>query len=417
MADGSNVVHSGEPFQTPDDSRLRLIQEHFGSSQTGSVETVDALSSRFPLKELTESIKILTENVRELRSCLDGGVSRRNDSRSGVADTVRVNNQIDLLSLSGNSHNNSIGASTVYAQIANSGSAIRPFDPFDPANLPAREQSAPAAGSFTSSSTPSVPQLAVKKFSHFPTFWKNTPELWLEEIEEKFNSLGISSDKEKFHYAITSLGGDVVAELADSIRNLPRDNRYESLKNVLVRKYIEHPKALMNRFDETLAGPMSSRRPSEFLDALCGAGSSFLDKNAILQFWKLKLPPQIAVHLSSVVDKENERSVVARADEVFYQLQNSGRMIHKIDVDGAVAVGQSCRQDSAFESFASEIKEVIREISRSIAQLNKPSARQSRRESSGPYCFYHTKYKEKAMKCPPEANCKWKEHNLDNSKN
>uniref|UniRef100_A0ABD2VXQ8 DUF7041 domain-containing protein n=1 Tax=Trichogramma kaykai TaxID=54128 RepID=A0ABD2VXQ8_9HYME len=319
MADSSDVGHSGELSQAPDDSRLQLIQEHFGSSQPGSVGAVDALSSRFPLRELTESIKILTENVREWRSSSDGGTSRRDDSRSGMTDAVRI---------------------------ANSGSAVRSFDPFDPANLPAREQSAPATGSFTNSSTPSVSLLTAKKFSHFPTFWKNTPELWLEEIEEKFNSLGISSDTEKFHYTMTSLGGDVVVELADSIRNLPKDNRYESLKNVLV------------------------------------------------------------LHLSSVVDKENERSVVARADEVFYQLQNSGKMIHKIDVGGAVAVDQSCKQDSAFESFASEIKEAIKEMSRSTAQLNKPSARQSRRESSGPYCFYHTKYKEKAMKCPPQANCK-----------
>ncbi|CAB0036805.1 unnamed protein product [Trichogramma brassicae] len=86
-------------------------------------------------------------------------------------------------------------------------------------------QSASVAGSFASPSTPSVPLSMAKKFSHFPTFWKNTPELWIEEIEKKFNSLGNTSDREKFHYTITSLGSDIIAELADSTRNLPKDNR------------------------------------------------------------------------------------------------------------------------------------------------------------------------------------------------
>uniref|UniRef100_A0ABD2WAF4 DUF7041 domain-containing protein n=1 Tax=Trichogramma kaykai TaxID=54128 RepID=A0ABD2WAF4_9HYME len=416
MADSTNPRHTSEPSRVPDDSRLQLLQEHFGSSQYETVEVVVPSNHHSPFRELTESIRLLTENVRDLRSSSGSGVPRQCDSQGGAAGTSRIDSHVDLLNLPDNNHNNSV-ASTVYAQFANSGSAVRAFDPFDPANLPTREQTASVVGSLVNPSAASVSLMTAKKFSHFPTFWKNTPELWIGEIEEKFNSLGISSDKEKFHYTITSLGGDIISELADSIRNLSKDNKYESLKNILVRKYIEHPKALMNRFDETLAGSVSSKRLSEFLDALCGAGSSFLDRNAILQFWKLKLPPQIAVHLGSVVNVENERSVVARADEVFYQLHSSNRMIHKIDVDGGVAVGQNCKRDVVFESFTSEIKEAIKEISRSISQMNKPNFRQSRRDPLDPYCFYHSKYKEKASKCPPEYNCKWKEHHPDNSKN
>ncbi|CAB0029720.1 unnamed protein product, partial [Trichogramma brassicae] len=63
----------GEPSRVPDDSRLLLLQEHFGSSQSGSVETVDALSNSFPFRELTESIKrrVSTERFteRDLDTC------------------------------------------------------------------------------------------------------------------------------------------------------------------------------------------------------------------------------------------------------------------------------------------------------------------------------------------------------------
>ncbi|CAB0041329.1 unnamed protein product [Trichogramma brassicae] len=55
------------PF-VPDDSRLHLLQENFGSSRPSAVDAVLALKE-LPFKELTDSIKILTENVMELRVC------------------------------------------------------------------------------------------------------------------------------------------------------------------------------------------------------------------------------------------------------------------------------------------------------------------------------------------------------------
>uniref|UniRef100_A0ABD2XI19 DUF7041 domain-containing protein n=1 Tax=Trichogramma kaykai TaxID=54128 RepID=A0ABD2XI19_9HYME len=410
MADGSSTGSDNALPRVPDDSRLHLLRELFGGlSQSDSVESTDTSNSDdISFKELTESIKLLSENVKDLRSSSSSSSSSR-----GVLSSVKSDNHIDLLSLDIQSGGGGSSQSTRYAPPINSQPTLRDFDPFDVLNLPSHERSASAVNSFACPAPQSgVSASAVRKFSHFPTFWRQTPELWIEEIEEKFSSLGITSDREKFHYTLTSLGGDIVAEVADSTRNLPKENRFEALKNILIRKYVEHPKALMNKFYESLSSPQCNRRPSEFLDALCGTGSSFLNRDAILQFWKLKLPAQIAVHLSAVVNTENEQEAVARADEVYFQLQNNGRVIHKIDTSKTVNfVDSDSNQEAKFQGFVMEIKEAILELSRSISRTNAPNYRQSRRESSGPYCFYHTKYKEKALKCPPDANCKWKEIN------
>ncbi|KAL7301919.1 hypothetical protein TKK_0005514 [Trichogramma kaykai] len=433
MGDNPSSNYAQSAPRVPDDSRLHLLQENFGSSQSPVVDAVEALKE-LPLKELTDSIKMLTENVMELRS---GASSNSAQQNNFINDAVRqtlasanfrgnafasvqspiINSHVDLLSLG---EANPVGgvsvSSTCYRNPPNASGARHLFDPFDINSLPSRDHITPSNVSMPVAPSSSASAIA-RRFQDFSPFWKKTPEIWIEQIEERFNSLGISNYREKYNITLTALGGDVIAELADSVRNLPAERKYEALKNILMRKYVEHPKALMNKFYEILGGPQCNKRPSEFLDALCGSGSSFLDRGTILQFWKMKLPPQIAVHLSSNIDLQNERELVVRVDEVFYQLRNPNRVLHKIDIDKINDNEQACNRDSEFKGFMIEIKEVIKEMSRSISQLGRPNTKQSRGDSSSPYCYYHRKYKEKALKCPPETNCKWKEHFPDQPKN
>uniref|UniRef100_A0ABD2VYK6 Uncharacterized protein n=1 Tax=Trichogramma kaykai TaxID=54128 RepID=A0ABD2VYK6_9HYME len=115
MGDNPSSNYAQSAPRVPDDSRLHLLQENFGSSQSPVVDAVEALKE-LPLKELTDSIKMLTENVMELRS---GASSNSAQQNNFINDAVRqtlasanfrgnafasvqspiINSHVDLLSL------------------------------------------------------------------------------------------------------------------------------------------------------------------------------------------------------------------------------------------------------------------------------------------------------------------------------
>uniref|UniRef100_A0ABD2W272 Uncharacterized protein n=1 Tax=Trichogramma kaykai TaxID=54128 RepID=A0ABD2W272_9HYME len=85
MGDNPSSNYAQSAPRVPDDSRLHLLQENFGSSQSPVVDAVEALKE-LPLKELTDSIKMLTENVMELRS---GASSNSAQQNNFINDAVR----------------------------------------------------------------------------------------------------------------------------------------------------------------------------------------------------------------------------------------------------------------------------------------------------------------------------------------
>uniref|UniRef100_A0ABD2XC19 DUF7041 domain-containing protein n=1 Tax=Trichogramma kaykai TaxID=54128 RepID=A0ABD2XC19_9HYME len=218
-------------------------------------------------------------------------------------------------------------------------SLLECFDPLESRDRPpsrtGSDNSNPMGRSSVMSSLASS-QSANKSFS-FVNFWRHYPELWLETIEQKFAACGIFLDNDRYMHTLAALGTDVIAELGDSMRGLPMSNKYVALKALLQRKYVEHEKTKFLRFRDGLASACN-RLPSDYLDYLVGSGDTMFNRDSILRWWSLTLPPHIAVHLDAEVTVANELDNVRRADEIYYRLQGANKAfpsVHKIDAPPA----------------------------------------------------------------------------------
>ncbi|KAL7304822.1 hypothetical protein TKK_0003045 [Trichogramma kaykai] len=254
-------------------------------------------------------------------------------------------------------------------------SLARPCPPFselpsDPFDLLEREL-------YPTLDSPIVGPVALKpalKSFHFPSFWKHSPELWIDTIEENFRLLGVTNDHEKYIHTMSSLGGDVIAEISNAERNLPRVGRFAALKKALLLKYAVHDKVQLGRFLEAL-DKAKHKLPSEFLDILAGVGSRFLDRSSILKWWSLRLPPQISIHLDSHVDSGNE------------------------------AYSQ-CGDLSGSQQVLGGYCERVVELSATLARLEAPQSNREEKSrntdagnSSSTYCTYHSRFGHDAINC------------------
>uniref|UniRef100_A0ABD2W621 DUF7041 domain-containing protein n=1 Tax=Trichogramma kaykai TaxID=54128 RepID=A0ABD2W621_9HYME len=289
----SNVVmqenqanNTGTTMTSASDASTRQSGKMSDLSLAGS----QANSTAFFI-ELAQSFKALTDNMNSVISSfkekLVGEVVAPSTPllQFDVPPVMPQPRVLPAASIRPNLQINSIGVaepstSQAFPRSRISSVSCPPFSelPSDPFDLLEREL-------YPTLDSPIVGPVALKpalKSFHFPSFWKHSPELWIDTIEENFRLLGVTNDHEKYIHTMSKLGGDVIAKIANAAGNLPRVGRFAALKKALLRKYAVHDKVQLNRFLEAL-DKAKHKLPSEFLDILAGTGSRFFDRSSILK--------------------------------------------------------------------------------------------------------------------------------------
>lgn len=68
------------------------------------------------------------------------------------------------------------------------------------------------------------------------SFWKDDPNLWFAILERKFQIHNITTDEIKFNKVIDVLD-DIVPQISAVIRNPPLQNKYATIKQILLDIY------------------------------------------------------------------------------------------------------------------------------------------------------------------------------------
>ena len=91
--------------------------------------------------------------------------------------------------------------------------------------------------------------------------------------------------------------------MQDVLESAPVGNKYESLKQALLSKFVINNREKLNRFFSNVE--MVHRKPSEYLQILFANGVSILDRKSILKIWSGHLPPHILLHITDEITLEN----------------------------------------------------------------------------------------------------------------
>ncbi|CAB0042579.1 unnamed protein product [Trichogramma brassicae] len=185
---------------------------------------------------------------------------------------------------------------------------------------------------------PQKPEIRIR------SFWRSAPRIWFNTLEEHFVAKNIVDDADKYMYAISNLDEDLIATVSSAIDSASAGDRYEKLKDALVRKFTvsdsENLKNILGNVN------MGTRSPSEFLEYLISSAGNILGRDTILRIWRETIPANICVHLDDVINQENESSNVRKADRIYISFRRDADSRASYGVD-SIARDSVRRDDDA----------------------------------------------------------------------
>lgn len=120
-----------------------------------------------------------------------------------------------------------------------------------------------------------------------PNFFKNDPVTYFVILESQFVVAGIMTDEQRFTQLTARLDPDVLAEVADVIRNTST-RTYPSLKDALIKRFTHWEEERLS----WLLGHMEigDRSPSQLMRDLQNLAGADVPENLIWGLWLKKLP-------------------------------------------------------------------------------------------------------------------------------
>ena len=191
-----------------------------------------------------------------------------------------------------------------------------------------------------------------------PNFWSKNPRGWFRTIESSFGLRNITTSLTKYHYVVSTLDEDTSSRITDLIDAPPAADPYTAIKERMLASFDTSEYERSQRLLEMPA--LGDDRPSQLMDKMLvlldNHPPCFLFRGIFYQ----RMPDYIRAAL--VHSKIEDCRELAKAADVLW----------------------SAHQASAI----------------AVVKRHPSSPANSSRSSSGPrFCWYHSKFGDKATKC------------------
>ncbi|CAB0043223.1 unnamed protein product [Trichogramma brassicae] len=156
------------------------------------------------------------------------------------------------------------------------------------------------------------PQVNAVGNCKLPAFWRGNPELYFFQVESLFHIHHVNSDATRYHMVVAMLDPDSITEVSDIIRVPPQEDKYNTLKQTLLRRLTDPPDVQLHQL---LTGvELGDKRPSQLLLHMRTlAGSRVSDE--ILKVRWLDLLPEQTRRLLLLIKNQSLDELAAVADE------------------------------------------------------------------------------------------------------
>ena len=217
-----------------------------------------------------------------------------------------------------------------------------------------------------------------------PPFMPTKTGIWFSILEKYFGVAGIINDEEKALALIGFLEPQYLAQIEDTVTNLPAAGQYETLKTELIRALTELDSAKVERLVER--EEMGDRKPSQFYNDLKKLASPFASDEFILNLWRNRLLDRIREVLAAVDDTDIDKLIRA-ADKTEEAYNRNEQRAHR-ETTVSEPPPYTCKND-ALPAEISRLREKMKAME--IGGYHRPRQRSNSRIR--PRHHLHSRYK------------------------
>ena len=251
---------------------------------------------------------------------------------------------------------------------------------------------------------PTVSTVSVK----LPPFWPSDPEVWFLQVEAQFSTRGITAQKTRFEYIVSSLSPQIATEVRDLLLKPPADRPYDVLKAELIKRTTT---SKQQQLQQLISGEqLGDLKPTQLLrrmQRLLGEQPATADLASFLrELFLQRLPSNVRMVLACT-DPATELSRLAEmADKV---MEVSTPSINQLKTPSNDTHRRTPPPTPSLE--LKELKEEIAQLTTLVQSLSTTPPRHSPRSrncspspAADTLCWYHQKFGDQAHRCRPPCS-------------
>ncbi|VDO80040.1 unnamed protein product [Schistosoma curassoni] len=236
------------------------------------------------------------------------------------------------------------------------------------------------------------------------SFIPHDPEVWFAALELQFETRRITSQRQKYAFALKSLPGDHLVAVREVVLNSNVPNVYDRLKEAILRHFLPSRE---ERLRTLLAHhPQGDAKPSHHLTRLQSlAGPLASDSEIVKELWLESLPAHIQPTVTALLEDAPLNHVALIADKILARTSSRDSYVvastarPKVDMD----VGHSSAHGDTRLSFRDRCNVPQPYVPRARSSSCKPVTTRPKRASSNPrrkaaseasesWCWFHRSF-------------------------
>lgn len=237
-----------------------------------------------------------------------------------------------------------------------------------------------------------------------PVFNPDDPVLWFAQLEGQFALSNMTTDSTKFYFVLSQLEPQHIAEVRDLVVSPPATGKYEKLKIELVKRLSASQERKIKQL--IIHEELGDRKPSQFLRHLQHLAGPTVPADFIRTIWSSRLPTNLQTIVASQVNMSLEE-LAELADRINDIVTVTGQVTGQVATEPpATAMDLLSKQvaelSRRMETMSMELRDHHRSRSRGLRGSRYRSQSRSRprsRSQEHPYCWYHYRFGDRALKC------------------
>ena len=240
-----------------------------------------------------------------------------------------------------------------------------------------------------------------------PPFWPTDPEVWFAQVEAQFATRGITAQKTRFDYIVSTLSPEIATEVRDLILKPPTERPYDTLKTQLIKRTAASEQRKLQQLIN--AEELGDRKPTQLLrrmQQLLGdqVGLTDGDGSFLRELFLQRLPSNVRMVLASTDKTLTLDKLAELADKV---MEVATPTVAAIATPTVAAIKAPPDQISHLREEVARLTELVQSlattarhcsVSRSRSRRS-PSPAAARHAADPTLCWYHQNFGDLAQKC------------------